>query len=272
LKILQTKFMQESIKVLNDLWLKGWDERNGGNFSYRILPEELAPWRTELTKEGRRLELLAPVPELGGAYFLVTGSGKYFRNVILEPEINLGLIRIADDGQSYMVLWGLTDGARPTSELPAHLLSHAARMKVTHGRSRVMLHTHATNLIALSYVLELTTANFTKWLWEMSTECLVVFPEGIGVIPWMMPGQPEIGRATAAQLSKHPLVLWPFHGVFSAGKDPDEAFGLVDTAEKAAEILVKVLAMGGKRQTITAAQLHELAAVFKVRPLNGVLK
>jgi rhamnulose-1-phosphate aldolase len=271
MSIQAASFMQEMIKVINDMWLKGWDERNGGNVSYRILPDEIAPFQAELLGE-RRLELFAPIPELAGAYFLVTGSGKYFRNVILRPEVNLGLIRIAADGKSYTIVWGLVDGARPTSELPAHLLSHVARMKVTDGGSRVVIHTHATHLIALSYVLELTTANFTKWLWEMSTECLIVFPEGIGVIPWMTPGQIEIGQATAVQMSKHALVLWPFHGVFGAGKDLDEAFGLIDTAEKAAEILVKVLAMGGKKQTITDQQLQDLAAAFKVQPLGGVLK
>jgi rhamnulose-1-phosphate aldolase len=270
-QICETKFMQAMIKVINDMWLKGWDERNGGNVSYRILPDDIASVAHELTGT-RQMELFPPVPELAGNYFLVTGSGKYFRNVSLEPEVNLGLIRIAADGQSYTILWGLADGARPTSELPAHLLSHIARRHATEGQSRVVIHTHATNLIALSYVLELNTAKFTKWLWEMSTECLVVFPEGIGVIPWMTPGQTAIGQATAEQMIKHAMVLWPFHGVFGTGKDLDEAFGLIDTAEKAAEILVKVLAMGGKRQTITDEQLHDLAAAFKVQPMAGILK
>ena len=43
----------------------------------------------------------------------------------------------------------------------------------------------------------------------------------------------------------HPLALWPYHGVFGAGTTLDETFGLIDTAEKAAEVLVKVLSMGG---------------------------
>lgn len=34
--------------------------------------------------------------------------------------------------------------------------------------------------------------------------------------------------------------------MFCSGKDFDEAFGLMDTAEKAAEIYVKVRSMGGK--------------------------
>ena len=31
----------------------------------------------------------------------------------------------------------------------------------------------------------------------MCTECLVVFPDGVGIIPWLVPGTNEIGVATA---------------------------------------------------------------------------
>ena len=271
MNIKEAFFMTEMIKVTNDMWLKGWDERNGGNVSLRLVKEEVEKYSDELTGT-RTISLFNAVKELAGEHFLVTGSGKYFRNVILAPEVNLGIIKIAEDGKSYTIIWGLTDGAIPTSELPAHLLSHITRMKATNGQNRAVMHTHATNLIALSYVLELTTENFTKHLWEMSTECLVVFPDGIGVIPWMVPGKEEIGKATAEMMSKHPMVLWPFHGVFGTGKDLDEAIGLIDTAEKAASIFVKVLSMGGKKQTITDEQLKALAEAFGVRPLEGILK
>ena len=271
MSILKSIFIKEMIKVTNDMWLKGWDERNGGNVSYRLVKEDVEKYKGELIGT-RTIELFNEVKELAGEYFLLTGSGKYFRNVILDPEVNLGLIKISEDGRFYTILWGLIDGARPTSELAAHLLSHISRVKVTNGQDRVIIHTHATNLIALSYVLELTTVNFTKQLWEMSTECLVVFPRGIGVIPWMMPGKDEIGRSTAKKMSKHTIVLWPFHGVFGTGRDLDEAIGLIDTAEKAATILVKVLSMGGRRQTISDQQLKDLAESFKVIPLEGILK
>ena len=39
--------------------------------------------------------------------------------------------------------------------------------------------------IALTYVLENDTAVFTRQLWEGSTECLVVFPDGVGILPWI---------------------------------------------------------------------------------------
>ena len=38
----------------------------------------------------------------------------------------------------------------------------------------------------------------------------------------------------------------------------------MDTAEKSAEILVKVLSMGGKKQTITSDNFRDLAKAFGV--------
>lgn len=259
-------FLKAMIKATTDMWLKGWDERNGGNVSLRVLEEDLAPFRECLT-EGRVEQIDAAVPEVAGQYFLVTGTGKYFRNVQLDPAANVGLVQILPGGGSYRVLWGFSDGGRTTSELSAHLRSHAVRQKASDGRDRVIMHCHATNLIALTYVLDQSSAAVTRALWEMSTECLVVFPDGVGLLPWMVPGTPEIGAATAVAMAKHPLALWPFHGVFGTGSTMDEAFGLIDTAEKAAEVLVKVISMGGKRQSISSQQLKDLAARFGVTPM-----
>lgn len=67
-------------------------------------------------------------------------------------------------------------------------------------------------------MLENNTDVITRQLWEGSTECLVVFPDGVGILPWMVPGTDEIGEATAIQMQKHSLVLWPFHHVPAAAR------------------------------------------------------
>ena len=71
----------------------------------------------------------------------------------------------------------------------------------------------------------------------MSTECIVVFPEGISVLPWMVCGTNEIGEATAEKIGDTRIVLWAAHGIFGTGRDMDEVFGLIETVEKAAENL-----------------------------------
>ncbi|CND29488.1 rhamnulose-1-phosphate aldolase [Yersinia pseudotuberculosis] len=269
--ILSSWFIQGMIKATSDMWHKGWDERNGGNISLRLLAEEVEPYRRDFYQHPRKVELTQPASELANSWFLVTGSGKFFRNVELNPAENLVLLQVSNDGMAYHIHWGLTQGGLPTSELAAHFQSHIVRMQVSGGTNRVIMHCHATNLIALSYVQKLENASFTRLLWEGSTECLVVFPDGIGIVPWMVPGTDGIGTQTAEQMREHSLVLWPFHGIFGSGPTLDDAFGLIDTAEKSAEIMVKVLSMGGKKQTISREQLIALAARFDVTPMAAAL-
>ncbi|MBW3158433.1 rhamnulose-1-phosphate aldolase, partial [Salmonella enterica] len=212
-----------------------------------------------------------PMPLRANSPFTDTGAGKFCRNVLPAPAANLGVVKIDSDGAGYHSLWRLTRDALPSSERPAHFLSHCERIKATHGKDRVIMHCHATNLIALTYVLENNTALITRKLWEGSTECLVVFPDGVGILPWMVPGTDEIGQATAQEMQKHSLVLWPFHGVFGSGPTLDETFGLIDTAEKSAEVLVKIYSMGGMKQTITREELVALGKRFGVTPLASAV-
>ncbi|WP_032092599.1 MULTISPECIES: rhamnulose-1-phosphate aldolase [Pasteurellaceae] len=269
--ILNSWFVRAMVKATCDMWRKGWDERNGGNISLRLLDDDIASFASDFYVEPRHEPLTQDVSVLANHYFIVTGSGKFFRNVELDPADTLAVIKVDEQGKGYYIMWGLINGGVPTSELAAHLQSHIVRMRVSGNHDRVVMHCHATNLIALTYVLELKSEVITKELWEMSTECLVVFPDGIGVLPWMVPGKDEIGYATAQEMAKHSLVLWAFHGVFATGATLDDAFGLIDTAEKSAEIAVKVLAMGGKRQTISNEQFKLLAARFDVVPMEGTL-
>ncbi|NDL64212.1 rhamnulose-1-phosphate aldolase [Acerihabitans arboris] len=269
--ILSSWFVQGMVKATTDMWLKGWDERNGGNVSLRLAPEDVAPYHGEFASRPRTEALTQPVPELANTYFLVTGSGKFFRNVQLSPSDNLVLLQVNAAGSAYSILWGLAAGGLPTSELASHFQSHVVRKQVTQDANRVIMHCHATNLIALSFVLELDSARFTRELWEGSTECLVVFPDGVGIVPWMVPGTDGIGAATSEQMHSHSLVLWPFHGIFASGPTLDDAFGLIDTAEKSAEIMVKVRSMGGKRQTISRDELIALGQRFGVMPMASAL-
>ena len=111
----------------------------------------------------------------------------------------------------------------------------------------------------------------TKILWSMISECIIVFPEGIGIIPWEVPGTLEIGKKTAEKMKDVRLVLWPHHGVFASGSTLDDAFGLIETAEKAAEIFTIACQQGGIKQAITDHQLYETAKAFHVTPRKGIL-
>lgn len=265
MKVLEAEFIKGFIRMCTDGWEQGWHERNGGNLSYRIKEEEIEAVKEELEKTGEWLKIGTTVPELRGEYFLVTGSGKYFRNVALRPEESIGIIQIDEKGENYRICWGLKGGARPTSELPSHLMNHEVKKRVSGGKYRVIYHAHTTNLIALTFVLPLKSEIFTRELWEMATECPVVFPDGIGVIGWMVPGGREIAVKTSEMMEEYDVAVWAHHGTFCAGEDFDLTFGLMHTVEKSAEILTKVLSMRpDKLQTICPQEFRELAKAFRV--------
>lgn len=263
--VLEAPFMKEMMNTTYDMWKLGWDELNGGNISYLLKEEDVKSY-LDLNQVKRTISLDFPVKELANQYFLVTGSGKFFRKIIENPEECLAVLRVTSDGESVELLWGLSDGGRPTSELASHFMSHIIRLKHDPNH-RVIMHTHATNLIAMTFTHELDEVQFTRTLWQMCTECLVVFPEGVGILPWMVPGTSEIGKATAEKMNEFRLAIWPHHGIFGAGETIDQVFGLIETVEKAAKVynLVNVHPDGAK-QVITNQQLIDLAEAFHVNP------
>lgn len=267
--ILNANYVQEMIEVTTNLYRLGWDERNGGNISYLLEENEVLPFLNP-TEVIREIPMIFDATSLAGKYFIVTGSGKYFKNVQANPAENLGVIRVKEDGKTFQLLWGLENDAVPTSELPSHFMSHMARLEVD-PENRIIMHNHATHLLAMSFTHDLDEKAFTRTLWQMCTECLVVFPEGVSILPWIVPGTTEIGEATAAKMKETRLVLWPQHGIYGAGKDMDEVFGLIETAEKAAEVYTYVCAQGGIKQTISDENLRLLADSFGVTPREGYL-
>ena len=265
----KSPFLREMCKTVSNMYRLGWDERNGGNVSLLLDESEVAQYLNP-NKVIRTIPIGFDASELSGKIFLVTGTGKYFKNVEDDPENNLGIIRIASDGKTAELLWGYADGGRFTSELPAHLMSHIARLKVN-PKNRVVMHCHPVNLLAMTFIHSLDDREFTRSLWRTCTECMVVFPDGIGVLPWMLCGTPEIGIATAEKMKDFRLVVWAQHGIYGAGADLDETFGLIETAEKGAEIYLKTLPYP-ILQTITDEDLKTIAKFFKVEYKDGWVK
>ncbi len=259
--ILTAPFVKEMCDTTANMYRLGWDERNGGNISYLLDENEVAEY-LDLNHVIRTIPTGFDALELIGKIFIVTGTGKYFKNVEKDPENNLGIIRIAKDGTTAELLWGYSDGGKFTSELPAHLMSHRARLKVD-PENRVVMHSHPTNTLAMNYVHELDEKKITHTLWEMCTECIVVFPDGVGVLPWMLCGTNEIGEATAEKMKEFRLVVWGMHGIYGAGKTMDETFGLIETVEKAAQIYMLTCNMP-RVNTIKDSEMQQLAEYFGV--------
>ncbi len=264
--ILEAPFLREMCEATANMYRLGWDERNGGNISYLLREEEVAPY-LDTKKVIRTIPMQFETKALIGKLFLVTGTGKYFKNVEKDPANNLGIIRVAEDGKTAELLWGYEDGGKFTSELPAHLMSHEVRLSRDPAH-RIVMHCHPTNILAMTHVHPMDDKSFTRTIWGTCTECLVVFPDGIGTLPWMICGSsPEgqkMARATAKKMEEYRLVVWTQHGIYGAGKDMDETFGLIETVEKGAELWMKCAGLPIVNR-ISDKQLAALADAFEIK-------
>lgn len=265
--ILKAPFIGEIMDTTANMYRLGWDERNGGNISYILDEKELGQY-LNLNNVIRSIPMGFTASQvLIGKYILVTGTGKYFKNIEKNPEANLGIVKIGEKDAE--LIWGFNDGGKFTSEFPAHLMSHAERLKVDSAH-RIVIHCHPTYTIAMNTICPVDEADFTRKLWQINTESIVVFPDGIGMLPWMVCGTNEIGKATADKMREYRLVVWTNHGIYGTGTSFDEAFGLIETVEKGAQIYM--LTEGSARQLISDDQLLSLAANFKVKFRDGIIK
>lgn len=263
----QLPFVKGFVRLCDDGWQQGWHERNGGNLTYRMTDEDIKAARPFFSLEpGEWVNMGVQADSLKGAYFLTTGSGRYMRNVATDPAHNIGIVEINDAGDSWRIVWGLTDGGKPTSEFPTHFMNHAVRMEATNGECHVIYHAHPNNIIAMTFVCPLDARYFTRALWKAMTECVVVFPSGVGVVPWMVPGGAEIARATSELMKKYDAAIWAQHGLFVSGPDFDTTFGLMHTIEKAADVYCRSRCMNGGSDefmnTITDEGLRQIGVDF----------
>lgn len=255
-------------RVLSDLaataallWERGWAERNAGNLSCDVtdlvpaVPEEATP---------------TPVPagaafgELAGRRLLVTAAGSRMRDLAREPDVGCGIVHFAEGGAGFSVVWQGAAGAAfaPTSELPAHLAIHAALQR-RRAPYRAVVHSHPTELLALSHDPRLEdTARLNRALWAMHPEAVVVIPEGVACVPYRMPGSVAHGAAAGAAMDRHDVALWVKHGAVAAGPDFAGAFDLLDTANKAARLLLLCRAAGYEPEGLSDADVEELRRAY----------
>ncbi len=250
--------------------LRGWAERNAGNISC-IIPHAEAEKYFDLNSPRRYFDLDQDIMALAGKVFIITATGTYFRKLHENPERGLGVVRVSADGKRLELLWGFEGDNSPTSEMRMHFMGHIERLKAD-PEHRVIMHTHATSTIVMSTMGELDEKNMTSALWRMHSECIVVFPDGIGLIPWMVPGTRDISNETAKKFKDFRVVIWPLHGIIAAGNSMDEAMGLIETVEKTAEIYIKSMGLSGSPRVVTDKQLMEIAENYNVTPREGILE
>lgn len=262
-------FVRELGEIADNMYRLGWNERNGGNISILLRAEELEPYREGEDRVIRELPLALAFPDFVGRYFLVTGTGKYFKNISKSPEVCLGLIRISSDGSVGELLWGYAEGGGFTSEIIMHLGAHRKRLEKDPNQ-RVVMHAHPANVISMTHIHPWDDREFTRSIWQTCTECIVIFPDGIGILPWMVSSNASIGVASAEKFADYRILVWALHGCTVTGSSLDEAFGLLETVEKGAEIYMKIYDCPN-RHGIDTEMLKDVAKAFGLTVKEGYL-
>ncbi|MFH1175810.1 MAG: rhamnulose-1-phosphate aldolase [Acidobacteriota bacterium] len=252
--------LAEAAEAARYLWEKGWAESNAGNISVDATEAVGAP---EIGG-GAVERLLAPLVELGGRTFWVSAAGSRMRDLARAPRRHSGLLQLTPDGAGLAIIWA-EQGFRPTSELPSHLAIHAF-LRRRCAPQKAIIHTHPTELIALSHLPATSEEQLNRLLWRMIPEAMVSVPEGLGLVPFHLPGSQQLAEATERALGRHRVVLWEKHGALAIGSDPIEAFDLIDTLNKSAQLYLACKAAGFAPRGLSEEQLAELRRVFLPRP------
>lgn len=155
-------------------------------------------------------------PALAGRALLVTRSGSDYRHYVETPEAyrrNYGILRVDARGLAYQVVWGLSDGGSPTSELPAQLAVVEAR--VAAGEPRVVsIHDHASAPLRLARLIR--DGVLRKGMVErVNGEDAPWLAGGVGYVEGYLPnGSLALADATARELRGGASVLvWFMHGI-----------------------------------------------------------
>lgn len=252
--------LDEIAEVAGYLWQRGWAERNAGNISVCIT--------SIVGEENKALPAIATYPlrgnydAIGNEFFYVTGTGKRMRDVAKSPLDHGAIVHIASDGASYDIL--SEKDIKPTSELDSHL-SILASFRQQGSPNRLVLHTHPTDLIALSHIPEFKDeAALNNLLWSMHPETFIVVPRGIGMVPYEVPGTQEIAALTLPVLASHDVVIWEKHGVIAVGQNLSDTFDLIDTLSKSAQIYAFARMCGHEPEGLSSAQIKDLIIPFGI--------
>ena len=255
------KEINDVAEVAGYLWQKGWAERNGGNITINISRFADSEIKNKEAISGK-IPLGRVMENLKGSFFFCKGTNKRMRDLARWPMDNGSVIRITDDCAHYEII--ADNPVKPTSELASHLSIH--NYMIGKGSDyKAVLHTHPIDLVAMTHnPAFLEKDKLTDLLWSMIPETRAFCPRGLGIIPYKMPSSFELADATIDELAEYDVVMWEKHGVVSVGENLMEAFDMIDTLSKSAQIYLTAKSMGFEPTGTTKEQMHELKVAFNL--------
>jgi len=240
-------------------------EGAAGNISVYI-GWEIDPRRIFPTAE--TIELPDALPEMAGGAFLVSGSGRRLREFIQDPAANLGFVRVDPGGQTGTLYTSPRRlFARLTSEFNSHLAVHRDQVQQTGTNFHTVIHAQPPHLVYLSHIPRYQDeAYLNRHLLRWQPETIVNLPEGLGVVPFALPGSPKLMSATVESLRTHRVVLWCKHGVMArSDQSVKRASDRVEYAETGAHYEYMNLRNNEMAEGLSAEEVRTICAAFDVK-------
>jgi len=134
----------------------------------------------------------------------------------------------------------------PTSEYDSHLLIHQDQVETRSLEFHAIIHVQPLYLTYLTHLMQYSeTMHLNRRLMRWEPETILSLPEGIGVVPFRIPGTLEQAQATLEAIRVHRLVVWQRHGTVSRSDESlKKAADLVEYAETAAHFEYLNLSLG----------------------------
>ena len=240
-------------------------EGAAGNISvclrWQIEPRSRFPVMTEI-------ELPQAVPELAGDAFLVTGSGRRLRELIDEPPASIACLVVNEGGRTgRMYTSHYRRFERVTSEFNSHLAVHYDQIRSSHTNFHAVIHAQPVHLTYLSHIPRYQDQHFLNThLLRWQPETIINLPEGIGFIPFRIPGSPELMAANVECLRNHRIVVWAKHGVMARSDvTVKRAADRVEYAETAARYEFLNLCNGELGEGLSPDEIRSICKTFGVQ-------
>ena len=214
------------------------------------------------------VKLPQAVPELAEATFIVSGSGRRLREIMDEPVAHLACLVVNDGGltarqyTSYQRRF-----ERVTSEFNSHLAVHYDQICATDSNFHAVIHAQPVYLTYLSHIplyenQEYLNTHLLRW----QPETIINWPEGIGFIPFHLPGSSELMSANVELLRTHRIVIWAKHGVMARSDvSVKRAADRIEYAEAAARYEYLNLSAGEIAEGLTIEEIREICSAFNVQ-------
>ena len=227
-------------------------------------------WEVEVRRHfphAEEITLPAPAPALAGGTVLATGSGRRLRQLAADPLSAMGAVVIHDDGVTGTLYTSSTRRfARLTSEFNSHLAVHQDQVASRGIDFQAVVHAQPPHLTYLSHIpayRDTEAMNRAILRWEPET--IVSLSDGIGVLPFFIPGSEAMGEANVAGLREHEIVLWSKHGTMSRSDvSVYRAVDRVEYAETAAKYEYMDIVAGGRAEGLTRDEITSVATTFDI--------